>query len=181
MSPEFTIEIDKKALVNKIRTRQHMLIQNSIRALAAGDCGCIGTCCEDECCTSGPPCPSDCTDCTALTATISGGTGCCCVVVNVTDESLGKSGCTWSATWFDPVTFADARMDITCDGDTNEWVYTVEITSADSGCSPTTCNQDPNDTWEGRQDASPCPYVAGLSLPHIIGADCSGTLTLTVA
>jgi len=128
-----------------------------------------------ECCAN---CPSDCTACPSISATITGGTGCCCSSVNVASQALTRIGCTWSASYFG-VDTGIATIDITCDGVTNEWVYTVTITSHDV-CGGA-CNAD-QEVWEGRQPASACPETTSLSLTHQSGSDCSAqTLTLTVA
>lgn len=139
---------------------------------------------QDCCCDACPPCPSDCSGCAAKSVTLSGGSGCCCVIVNKT-QALTRTGCAWAGNWFDGVTFASASFNITCDSGTGEFVYTLVITSKDSACAPS-CTQAPNETWEYRQCSAECnvggPDAGPVTMTHIQGVDCGGnTITMTVS
>lgn len=132
-------------------------------------------------CPAGVTCPTDCTGCTALVATITGGSGCCCAIVNRTNEPLTRLGCSWSTNWLDPTSFGAVALNIFCLSGSDEWEATLEIQSAPDGCTPS-CGSATTEIWKGK-----IPNVSGCAdgnytLTFQSGDDCSGqTLTLVVS
>jgi hypothetical protein len=142
------------------------------------------------CCCCGD-CPSTCTECDDLVFTVTGGSGCCCEVVNVADEPLTRTLCTWTALYIDGATFAAARLEIECVAGMSEdpdcWKYTLTVISkpGNDDCDPD-CNAEDPEVWEGLFCCvGPCALVTDLELDWVSGPtppDCDSVtpLTLTV-
>ena len=114
---------------------------------------------EDCCCVS---CPSDCSACDPITATITGPTGDCDLTTTIITPT--RTGCSWYGTaWFSGKCVG-INLSISCNPSTGEWGITVEVVS---------CNNNRWGTYFVTIGVDDCPPTGTYSLPKTAG-DCDG-------